>query len=588
MTHKSIKPDARVTPWSLLRRYFGAQRFAPVAVFALMIVETGLALTIPQVVRTFIDQLQEGARSTALVRSALLFLLLVLVQIPVRLSRSGLHNHLAWTATNALRHDLLSHVLGLDLRFHAAHTPGDLLERIDGDVKRLNRFFSELLPEISGAVILALGTLIALAFDDWRLSVILAAFLAAFILIHRWDQQLAEPVWQKERQYAADVAGFVEERVSAVVDIHTSGAVAHTLGQFHHRLRRHALQGLRGEVVTDSAWAISRAFYALGFALAMGVGAGLFLRGRVGLGVVYLVVQYLQLLWGPMTRIGDQLEDLTRARVSLRRIGDLLDERTALQPGRDYSFLPDAPVAILVDKVSFGYGPQHQVLRDISFSLEPGETLGLLGRTGSGKTTLARLLVRFYDVDNGAIRFDGVDVRDFELVGLRRGIALVTQEVRMLHASVRDNIALFREDIRDGDIVEALQALGLGDWLANASRGLDTVLAPDGGGLSAGEAQLMAIPRAFMEDPGLVILDEASSRVDPLTQARLDGAIEKLLENRTAVIIAHRLSTIRHVDKVLILDRGRVAEYGTYAALVADPASMLSQLLQTCAEEVLV
>ena len=287
-----------------------------------------------------------------------------------------------------------------------------------------------------------------------------------------------------------------------------------------------------------------------------------------------------------MTRIGGQFENLLRAQVSIKRINSLFNIKTALHKGKGKLFDLGTPVRIEVDKIGFGYSDQD-VLHELSLTLDPGETLGLLGRTGSGKSTLARLLFRFYDVERGVIRYNGTDIDDYELKSLRRGISLVTQDVQLLHASVRDNITLFQDALSDQIIIESLHYLGLGDWLDNSPEGLDTQLAPGGGVMSAGQAQLLAITRAFMKDPGLVILDEANSRVDPVTENLLDGAMSKLLENGTAVIIAHRLETVQRVDKILILEQGRMEEYGSYTNLTEDPDSALSALLRAGVTEIL-
>jgi ABC-type multidrug transport system fused ATPase/permease subunit len=214
--------------------------------------------------------------------------------------------------------------------------------------------------------------------------------------------------------------------------------------------------------------------------------------------------------------------------------------------------------------------------------------LGLLGRTGSGKTTLARLIFRLYDPKSGWIEINGIDVRNAQLETLRRSIAIVTQDVQLFRASVRDNLTFFDQSISDEKIYATLEELELGDWLRSLPQGLDTVLDTGSRSLSAGEAQLLAFTRVFLRNPGLVILDEASSRLDPATEQRLERAIDKLLHNRTAIIIAHRLSTVHRADKIMILESGRVSEYGDRNHLTADPSSRFYQLLQTGLEEVLV
>jgi ABC-type multidrug transport system fused ATPase/permease subunit len=227
------------------------------------------------------------------------------------------------------------------------------------------------------------------------------------------------------------------------------------------------------------------------------------------------------------------------------------------------------------------------VLHDVTFDLPPGRVLGVLGRTGSGKTTLTRLLFRLYDPAQGSIRLGGVDLRDAGLGDLRTRVGLVTQEIHLFHASVRDNLTFFDRSIPDARILAVLDDLGLGAWYRGLPRGLDTKLAPGGSGLSAGQAQLVAFARVFLKDPGLVILDEASSRLDPATERQVEHAVDRLLAGRTGIIIAHRLGTVGRADRILILERGRLVETGPRAALAADPDSPFAQLLQRGLEEVL-
>jgi ABC-type multidrug transport system fused ATPase/permease subunit len=240
------------------------------------------------------------------------------------------------------------------------------------------------------------------------------------------------------------------------------------------------------------------------------------------------------------------------------------------------------------DHVTFAYDEDPAVLQDVSLHIAPGEVVGLLGRTGSGKTTLTRLLLRLYDPTAGAIRLDGVDLRDARRADLRRRVGMVTQEVQLFHATIRDNVTFFDTGIDDARITRALDELGLGDWLAALPRGLDTMLEAGGGGLSAGESQLLAFTRIFLKDPGLVILDEASSRLDPATERLVERAVGRLLEGRTGIIIAHRLDTVDRADTILILEDGRVVEHGPRAALALDSGSRFAGLLRTGAAEALV
>jgi len=313
------------------------------------------------------------------------------------------------------------------------------------------------------------------------------------------------------------------------------------------------------------------------------MGAYLLRQGVITLGTVYLFFHYTELLRRPLEQITRQIQELQRASASISRVGDLFALGTATKDGPRR--LPAGPLGVDVDRVAFGYVEGDLVLEDISVHLAPGRVLGLLGRTGSGKTTAGRLFVRFYDPTAGAIRLVGTDIRDIPLADLRNRVGLVTQDVQLFHASVRENLTFFNPGISDARIMEVLHALGLVEWMESLPRGLDTQIGPRA--LSAGEAQLLAFARVFFKDPGLVILDEASSRLDPATEQLVERAVGALLRGRTAVIIAHRLATVQRAEEIMILDAGRVIEYGPRAALAADPASRFASLLRTGMEEVL-
>jgi ATP-binding cassette subfamily B protein len=253
--------------------------------------------------------------------------------------------------------------------------------------------------------------------------------------------------------------------------------------------------------------------------------------------------------------------------------------------------LSGGPLTVEFRQVTFTYagnGANGNVLEDVSFHLEPGKVLGVLGRTGSGKSTLTRLLFRLYDPALGEICLGGTDIREVSLVDLRARVGMVTQDVQLFQASVRDNLALFNRSIDEVRLRKALEDLRLWSWVESLPKGLDTPLAAGGQGLSAGEAQLLAFARVFLKDPGLVILDEASSRLDPFTEALLERAIDRLFQDRTAIIIAHRLQTVQRADQILILENGRVAEHGPRRELASDPRSRFYSLLKTGLEEALV
>jgi ABC-type multidrug transport system fused ATPase/permease subunit len=282
-----------------------------------------------------------------------------------------------------------------------------------------------------------------------------------------------------------------------------------------------------------------------------------------------------------LQRLREQARNLQQASGALQRIDELLRLQPLVTDPPASTTLPDGPLAVEFRGVNFGYEEADHVLKRISFALAPGRVLGVLGRTGSGKTTLTRLLFRLYDPDDGAILLGGVNLRDTTLDALRAGVGMVTQDVQLFQASLRDNLAFFDEWQDDPALWDALEAAQLADWVRALPAGLAAPLAAGGQGFSAGEAQLLAFSRVFLKDPGLVILDEASARLDPATERRMEAAMDHLLAGRTAIIVAHRLQTVQRADDILILEAGRVVEYGSRISLAADTHSRFYHLLQT-------
>jgi ATP-binding cassette subfamily B protein/ATP-binding cassette subfamily C protein len=559
----------------------------------LLLVNTGLQLLSPQLLAAFIDAAMAGTAWTGLIWLALFFLGVALLTQLISVVESYQATNIGLTATNRLRADLALHCLQLDMSFHNRRTPGELIERIDGDVGHLANFFSRFAVELLGSLLLLLGVFVVLFWLDWRVGATLGLFALLTLLAINGLRNVAVPHFKQVREASAALFGFLEERLAGTEDIRSSGATAYVMRRFYEHARAQLRAQLKAVVIGLSAFNLSNVLFALGTIIALGLGIYLFQQGSVTIGTVYLIYRYAELIHRPIQQINRQMQDLQQAGAAIIRIQELLSTQSQLQE-TGQAGLPAQPLAVEFDRVSFGYSdngqagaPAELAMRDLSFNLPPQTVLGLLGRTGSGKTTLTRLLFRLYDPKGGTIRLSGLALPELSLAELHRRVAMVTQEIQLFHASVRDNLTLFDPHIPDERIIQALAELGLDDWYAKLPQGLDTVLPPGGGGLSAGEAQLLAFVRVFLRDPGLVILDEASSRLDPATEQRLEQAIDRLLAGRTAIIIAHRLATVRRADCIMILENGRCIEYGPRRQLAADPGSLFARLLQTGLEEAL-
>ncbi|HWI63987.1 MAG TPA: ABC transporter ATP-binding protein [Symbiobacteriaceae bacterium] len=565
----------------LLRTYLRPQ--APRVLFLAALLTASLALQLinPQILRRFIDSAAAGG---ALPAVALTFVGLALVQQALAAAARYVAENVGWTATNRLRRDLLARTLRLDLGFHKAHTPGELIERIDGDVSLLATFFSTMLVDLLTNGVLLAGILVLLYREDWRAGLTMTLFAAAAMGVLAAIRGIAVPHYRSLRELAAEFFGFLGEVLGAREDLRAAGAETYVMNRFAVYQRRWLPLRQRAAMRGISIWATGLTLIAIGAALALGVGAYLHGRGLITIGTVYLIFHYTELLAQPISQIRQQIQELQSATAGITRVTELLEQKPRVLDGEGTP-LPTGALEVALDKVSFGYDDGDHVLKEISFRLAPGKVLGLLGRTGSGKSSLARLLLRLYDPDQGAVRLGGVDARRPALRQLRSRAVLVTQEVQLFSATVRENLTFFDPSIADSRLTAVLAELGLTPWLASLPLGLDTVI--EATGLSAGEAQLLAFARAFLQDPGLVILDEASSRLDPATEALIERAVDRLLAGRTGIIIAHRLATVERADEILILDDGRIAEHGDRRRLAAEPSSRFAGLCRAGLEEVL-
>lgn len=541
-----------------------------------VLVGAGAAITLagPLVVRRVIDRAAGGASVGELRTLALVFLAIAVLGQVAEVVIARAATVIAWRTTNDLRLEMTRHVLGLDHEFHRRHTPGELIQRVDGDITSVNDLCSRVLTRAVGSTLLVAGMVIVVGVIDWRVGLGMAVYVVAAVLLvlalrHRAVHESADELGAYARLY-----GGIEERLVAAEDLRASGAGAHAMWRFVEESAGALDSSVRRESAFLGMWWAVQGAATGGVVLAVAAGAVLVGRGTITVGTAFLLFQYVLLIQRPLEEIIHELETVQKATGAMRRVSALL-ATTASITDRGGSALPSGPPAIVFDAVSFDYGDDVPVLVDVDLRLGAGRSVGVVGRTGSGKTTFSRLVLRLVDATSGTVSVGGVPITDVRLSELRRRTALVPQEVELFGASVRDNVTLFDDAVDDDRVVDALRRVGLGHV---ADAGIDRRLGSDVG-LSAGESQLLALARVWLVDPDLVVLDEATARVDPETEARLDAAVRELMRGRTTIVIAHRLSTLREVDDIVVFDAGRVVEFGDRDALAADPASRFHRLL---------
>ncbi len=572
---------ARTHHWRALFGLLVPHRARSLAMLAVVSVAGFLPLVGPVLIAAFIDEAADGASGSRLLLLASIYIGVGLARQLIAVAVAWVSTDLAWHVTNELRSTLTHHVLGLDLGFHRSTSPGELVSRVDGDVTALSEFISSFLSRAAAALATLVGLLLVVTWRSWPVGLAMAAYLA-LALATMWllrDRAVSEAA--SEQAATGRMLGEVEERLAGADDLRSNGGGSHAVATFQAASAAVLRSTLSRERQGVSLWIMSNAVFVIGGLAVLAADAVLLRRGSITLGTAFLLFQYTQVLRDPLDRLADETEQVQRAAGGMSRTLQLLDERSAIDDvGRRH--LPDGALDLTLDAVSFEYDDEEDPMRvvdELTLHLEAGRSLGVLGRTGSGKTTLARLLLRLVEPTAGEIRFGGVPLADVQVAEFRARAGVVSQDVHLFGASIRDNLTLYDDTVTDDQLRSALNELGLLDWIEAMPRGLDTELGPGGSGLSGGEGQLIALARLFLRSPDFVLLDEASSRIDPETEARVTRAIDRLLEGRTAVVIAHRLSTVERLDEILVLDHGVVLEHGRAVELRADPDSHYARLL---------
>lgn len=567
-----------------LLRYLAPVKGRIAALLLILLAGTACQLVNPQIVQRFIDTAAARGEMADLLGLAGLFMLIAVCNQLLTLILSYLGNDVAWRATNRLRADLLRHCLRLDMRFHNLKTPGVMIERIDGDVTAMSNFFAMFVVQVFGSLVLLGGILGYMYATHWQIAAAMTVFTLISVGTMTALRNLGVTSSQAEREASASLFGLIEERLAGIEDVQTSGSVPYVMNRFHRAMRAVFRKGRKAWMMRVVPWNATVLLFAVAVTVVLLMGVRLYGFGELSLGTLFLIFQYTQMLNDPIEQLGNQMQEFQKAKSGLRRSGELFSAQSEIADGAADS-LPAGPLGVQFEHVHFSYHRDKPVLHDVSFALKPGERLGIVGRTGSGKSSLSRLLLRLYNIDSGTIRVGGEDIRSLRIAALYRRVGMVTQEVQLFDGTLRENLTLFDDGVADETIWQTAGKLGLRPWVEKLPQGLDTRLQAGGASLSAGEAQLIALTRVFLTRPSLVILDEPSSRLDGATEAALQGAIDQLLANCTGIVIAHRLSTLAAMDKIMVLGDGRILEFGTRTELALDPNSHYAALLRADGQE---
>ncbi|MCS6802534.1 MAG: ABC transporter ATP-binding protein [Chloroflexota bacterium] len=468
-----------------------------------------------------------------------------------------------------LRGEVFAKIQRLPIAYFDTHASGDLQSRLVNDIDTLNQLLSPGLSQVLSVLFGLVGTLVAMAVLDWRLALACAPILPIMALTTNVFTRRARRAYRVTRKTVGAVSAVLEQDITGIREAQAFNRTEQNVRQFRELNAANRNANLQAVAITSAFSPAIDVLSTVGIAIVIGYGGFLALRGEIQVGVVAAFLLYVQQFFRPIQMLSQLAAQVQPALAGAERIYELLD-----QPEQE----ADPPLArpvgrlrgeLVFDRVTFGYSPDRPVLHEISFEAAPGMTVALVGPTGAGKTTIASLAPRFYDVTHGAVRIDGIDVRDLRREDLRRNIGIVLQDPFLFSGTIAENIAFGKPDATDEEIRAAARAVFADRFIERLPAGYATRVSEAGRSLSQGQRQLISFARAVLADPSILILDEATSRVDTRTEALIQQALAVLLRGRTSLVIAHRLSTVRNADLILVINGGRIVERGRHPELLA-------------------
>ena len=538
-------------------------------VLFLMMITVGISMVTPLIYERAIDVNIKNNDIRGLLALGGLALALNIVFILLVKIRMYLMAKLSNDVLVKIRGELYEHIQTLSFSFFDSRPTGKILARIIGDVNSLKNVLSDSVTTLIPDFCTISAVVVIMLVKDWKLALASLSTLPLMLAGVWFVQNKSHARWQIHRKKSSNLNAFIHEDVSGMRIIQSFAAEKETEETFDELLEEHRSSFVRACRFGDAFGPSVDISWGIGAMLMYLVGVKLIFKNQVEVGTLVAFGTYISMFWNPIMNLSNLFNQLVTNIAGAERIFEILDTEPEIADTNSVKELPDIVGRVDFKHVTFEYDKDTQVLKDVSFSIRPGETIALVGPTGAGKTTVVNLISRFYDVTDGAVCIDGYDVRDVSIESLRKQMGVMTQENFLFSGTIRENIRYGRLDATDEEIEAAAKAVHAHDFIMKMEKGYDTELKERGAGLSIGQRQLLAFARTMVSMPKILILDEATSSIDTHTERLVQQGIDALLAGRTSFVIAHRLSTIQKADRIFVIDKGGILEEGTPAELMA-------------------
>lgn len=552
-----------------LLSYLLAYKKEIAAVLLIMMFCVMVSLLNPLVMEEAVDNYISRGDMYGLARLILFAVILNLLMIAGVKARMYIMARICNRTLLTIRQELYSHIQTLDLQFFDSRPTGKILARIIGDINSLkdvlNNFVTTMIPDF--ATVAAVAAIMFI-----KNPVLAAASLCSlpFMILCIWLIQVySRKKWQDFRKKSSNLNAFIHEDMSGIRIIQSFTAEEETSRTFDELLDAHRFSFIKAVRLVDGIGSVIDLSWGAGIAALYFVGLSVLGRDTVSIGTFIAFGSYIGMFWNPIMNLSNFYNQIITNIAAAERVFEILDTDAALKDAENVTEIPPIRGQVTFSHVSFSYEENVKVLDDVSFDINPGETIALVGPTGAGKTTIVNLISRFYDVQEGIVAIDGHDVKTVSIDSLRRQMGIMTQDNFLFTGTIRENIRYGRLDASDEEIIQAARAVHAHDFICKLEKGYDTLLTERGGGLSMGQKQLLAFARTMVSNPNILILDEATSSIDTRTELLVQEGIDALLKGRTSFVIAHRLSTIQKADRIFVIDNGGIVEEGTAAELIA-------------------